>query len=168
MRKYLLIAILSFVATLSQAQSYISGMVFSQNEFDSKSMKSSIAAEYGRFLKNDVAIGATLTYMYEKDAANEHVIILQPYYRKYFASYGPAKFFCDGLVGATVTIPNEGKTAFGIKAGLQPGLDVAISERLHFVSKLGFLGYYQPGENKKYLRVSLDATNVMFGLQLYL
>lgn len=168
MRKYLLITILCFVATLSHAQSYVSGMFFSQTEFDSNSLEFSIAAEYGKFIKDNAAIGATLEYNYEKDAANEHTIIIQPYYRRYFATFGSVNLFCDGIVGTTVTIPNEGDTALGLKVGLQPGLDMAISEKLHFISKLGFIGYYQPGETKKYVRVSLDATDIMIGLQLRL
>lgn len=154
--------------TFATAQnSYVSGGLFFQTEFDSEAMKGNATFEYGTFLKEKSAIGAALKYQYEKDKNFEHVIIIEPYYRKYIWKNEKYGFFCDGVAGITISLPQEGDTGLGFKIGLAPGFDCKLTEKMYFVSRFGFIGYYQPGDfdGKKYLRLSCDATNITFGLR---
>lgn len=162
----LLTLCLTTVSAWSQNQ-YVTGSIFFQTEFESSSMKITVAPEYGRFLNSTSAVGTTLKYQYEKGAEFENVITLEPYYRKYFLKKEKIGIFCDGVVGLVVSLPKEGDTAVGFKAGLAPGFDIALTNDFYFVSKIGFVGYNQPGafDGKKYVRVSLDASDITFGVR---
>ena len=159
-------AICAFFVVKSQ-DNYVSGMLFFQTEIESEAIKANFAPEFGHFLNETVAIGASLKYQYEKNAAFEHVIILEPYLRKYFIKQEKLGIFVDAIVGPTFSFPNDGDFAVGFKAGLAPGLDVKLTDKFSFVSRLGFLGYYQPGDfdGKKYVRLSFDASGISFGVR---
>ena len=167
-KNILAITILILVTFIAKAgDNYVSGMMFFQMEIESESIKGNLAPEFGHFLNETTAVGASLNYQYEKDAAFEHVIIFEPYFRKYALKKEKFGFFFDAIAGPTFSIPKDGDLAVGFKAGLAPGVDVKLTDKFSFVSRLGFLGYYQPGsfEGKKYVRLSFDATSISFGIR---
>ncbi|WP_221657291.1 hypothetical protein [Bacteroides salyersiae] len=161
MKKFFLLLLLICFCSAGYSQKYISGSMMVQNEFESEQLKFSIAPEFGYHLSDRRAIGITLNYILEKDKKN--VIAFQPYYRYYFI-VGKVGFFLDGIIGVTATVPKQGDTAWGLKCGFTPGINFKLSDKFSFISKLGFLGYYQPDETKKYIRLNVDASNLQFGV----
>lgn len=161
MRKFIIIITMSLMGVASSyAQSYVSGSIGTSYEIEAENLKFSIGLEYGKFISEKSGIGCELNYKYEKDKRN--VIALQPYYRHYFVT-GRVGFFLDATIGCTYTKPEVGEDAWGIKAGFVPGVDFQLSDKFSFIAKLGFLGYYQPDETKKYVRFDADASNLKFG-----
>jgi len=155
-----------FFVAKSQSN-YVSGMIFFQTEIESESIKLDFAPEFGHFINESTAIGSALKYQYDKGATFEHVIIIEPYLRKYLVKQDRLGIFIDAIAGPTFSISNEDDFAVGFKAGLAPGLDVKLTDNFSFISKLGFLGYYQPGsfDGKKYVRLNFDASAISFGVR---
>lgn len=161
MRRCFILLIVSVLCTVSYAQSYVSGSIGVQYETESEQLKLSVSPEVGWFLNDKNAVGIEVNYKYEKDK-ERHAVALQPYFRHYFIT-GNIGFFVDTTAGVTYTKPKEGDDAWGIKAGFVPGVDFQLSEKFSFIAKLGFIGYYQPDETKKYIRLDIDASNLKFG-----
>ena len=160
--------ILTCLATISvKAQNYVSGMIFFQTELENSVTKFTLAPEYGHYLNDKMTVGTTLKYQYDKGADFQHVFIIEPYFRKYFLKNSKLGIFCDGIVGLTISKPVNGSTAAGIKFGVSPGFDVALTDNISFISKIGFIGYNQTGGSgsNKYIRMSFDATSLTFGLR---
>lgn len=143
------------------SQKYVSGSFSIRDEFKSKKLNVDFSPEFGYFLNDKSAVGGELSLLFEKNKRT--VISILPYYRYYVYS-GKVKLFIDGLVGCTVTIPKEGDNATGMKIGFVPGLEYDLNEKWGIVSKFGFLGYYQPDEDKKYVNLSFDATDLKLGV----
>lgn len=160
---FLVFALFMFVNAKAQdestSKSYISAMTFVQYETESEALDLKLTAEYGRFLGEKTAVGLPIKYIFEKD--KQHVVMFEPYFRKYFIKGERVGVFGDCVVGVTLTFPKDGDAACGFKVGFAPGFDLKLSDKLYFIAKLGFIGYNQPGEfkGKKYVRCALLSLN---------
>lgn len=143
------------------SQKYVSGSFSIRDEFKSKKLHVDISPEFGYLLNEKSAVGGELSLLLEKDYRT--VISFLPYYR-YFVYSGKVKLFVDGLVGVTMTIPKEGDNATGMKIGFVPGLEYDLNEKWGVISKFGFLGYYQPDEDKRYVNLSFDVADLKLGV----
>ena len=143
------------------SQKYVSGSFGIRDEIKSKVLKVNFSPEFGYFLNEKSAVGGELSLLYEKDYRT--VISILPYYR-FFVYTGKVKLFVDGLVGCTVTIPKEGDNATGMKIGFTPGVEYSLNEKWGVITKFGFLGYYQPDKDKKYINLSFDASDLKIGI----
>lgn len=161
MKKLIFSFLLIFISVATYAQSYVSGNIGFWYETESKFSSFSMAPEYGYFLSERNACGIELNYQFKKEK-ERHVVGLQPYFRRYLIA-GQFGVFVDGTAGVTYTKYKEADDAWGLKIGFIPGVDYQISERFSLQAKLGFLGYYQPDENTKYVRFNMDATDLKIG-----
>ncbi len=161
MKKILLIITLCIISFASYSQVYMSGTFNFQNEFESKELKLGIGTEFGFHVSPKNALGFEVLYTYVKDY--RRILTLSPYYRHLFGT-GQVCFFTDVAFGLTGTF-NEGddEAVWGIKAGIIPGLEIKLTEHCSLLSKIGFLGYYQPDDSKKYLRLGFDFSDIKIG-----
>ena len=178
MKKIVLTIVAACAAVTMNAQVYHGGSVgvnaWSGQEHSAYGDKSetvfSIQPEIGYNLNDEWAVGAVIGYESNKwsrvEGVSESAFTFNPYARYTFAKTGSVSFFVDGGVDFT-TASKTDWTSLGV--GLKPGLSVALSDKVSFVSHLGFIGWQQlnpDGDDNNVSKVGLDLSgaNVTFGL----
>ena len=174
----------AFVAVSMSAQVYVGGSFSLLAEStqklagDKSETSFSILPEIGYNLNDEWAVGAVIGYTSNKFAGvtayvngygtnvSESAFTFNPYVRYTFANLGKVNLFVDGGVDFT-TFSKSDATALG--AGFKPGLSVALTDNLSFVSHIGFIGWEQlnpDGDDNNYSNfgVSLSGANLTFGL----
>lgn len=163
----------AFVAVNMSAQVYLGGSVafqaWSSQKLagDRSETVLKLMPEIGYNLNEEWAIGAVIGYESNKwNGAHESGFTFNPYVRYTFANLGKVNLFVDGGVDFT-SYSKLDQTNMGI--GFKPGLAVNLTDKLSFVSHLGFIGYKQwnpdgDDNNWSMFGLDLDATNVTFGL----
>ena len=146
-----------FAATMN-AQVYVGGSLgfnawsSQENAGDRSETTFKIMPEIGYNINDSWAIGTVFT--------------VAPYARYTFAKCGKVNFFVDGGLDFT-TAKDADWNEFAV--GLKPGLSVALSDKVSFVSHIGFLGYdvFNPEGDKNNISkfgLDLDGNNLTFGL----
>ena len=168
----------AFVATAMNAQVYVGGSVginawsSQKNAGDRSETTFKILPEIGYNINDAWAIGTVIGYESNKwsgiDGISESAFTIAPYARYTFAKTGKVSFFVDGGLDF-VTAKDADFNAFQV--GLKPGLAVALSDKVRFVSHIGFLGYsvVNPDgddNNVSKFGLDLDGNNITFGLYL--
>ncbi len=180
MKKFLMTIAAAFVAVSMSAQVYLGGSVAFQAWSNQKALgdKSEtvfkILPEIGYNLNDEWAIGAVIGYQSNKwdkvddgvEGKHESAFTFNPYARYTFANLGKVNLFVDGGVDFT-TYTKGDQTNLGI--GFKPGLAVNLTDKLSFVSHLGFVGYklWNPDgddNNTSMFGLDFDSSNVTFGL----
>lgn len=99
-----------------------------------------IAPEIGYNLSDKFSVAMALGYTHSDGSANSWDV--NPYVRYHFAESGRVRFFIDGGVKYTYTHLNGTKTDLnGIGFGINPGVSLALNERLGLVAHFGELSY---------------------------
>ena len=178
MKKFLMTIAAAFVAVSMSAQVYLGGSVafqaWSGQKFSIYGDKSEtvfkIMPEIGYNINDEWAIGTVIGYESNKfskiDGISESAFEFCPYARYTFAKLGKVNFFVDGGVDFA-TASKADFTALGI--GFKPGLAVNLTDKLSFVSHVGFIGWQQfnpdgDDNNVSEFGLDLDGTNLTFGL----
>jgi len=175
MKKIMMTLAVAFVSTAMSAQVYVGGSFglnvwnTQKNAGDMSETTFKIMPEIGYNINDAWAVGAIVGYENNKMegvGGSESAFSFAPYARYTFAKCGKVNFFVDGGLGF-VTASDTDWTE--VKIGLQPGLSVALSDKLSFVSHIGFLGYevYNPeGDDNNISKFGLDvdSSNLTFGL----
>ena len=131
-----------------------------------------IMPEIGYNINDAWAIGTVIGYEKNKLAGvdnqglSDSAFKVEPYARYTFAKCGKVNFFVDGGFGYTIA-KDADWTRFCV--GLEPGLSVALSDKVSFVSHIGFLGYdvvNPDGDKNNVSKFGLDlsGSNLSFGL----
>ncbi len=180
MKKMMMTLAAIAVAATMNAQGYIGGSL----GFESASQDGNsetffkIMPEVGYNLSDNLAVGIVLGYGENKTSVKENGVkttakvkafTVSPYARYTFAKFDKVNLFVDGGISyAHSDFAGSKNNTFGV--GLKPGVAVNLTEKLSFVSHLGFLGYTNSKddvEGAKALNtfgVDLDATSLSFGL----
>lgn len=170
MKKTLLIAVAAIASLTASAQVYVGGEVGFWRNHSQNETKFSIAPEVGYNLSDNWAIGVNFAYKYEyNDGAKRNSVGVNPYARYTFAKFGPVNLFADGGFEFYTSKWKGGDSENYWGIGVKPGVAVNLTEKLSFVSHIGFLGYRDSNDhatNKGFdgFGFDLDATNVTFGL----
>jgi len=171
------LAAVCFAATMN-AQVYVGGSLSvnawssQKNAGDRSETTFNIMPEIGYNINDAWAIGTVIGYENNKWngvdnlGLSESAFKIAPYARYTFAKSGKVNFFVDGGFGYT-TAKDADWNSFEV--GLKPGLSVALSDKVSFVSHIGFLGYYvlNPDGDKNNVSkfgLDLDSSNLSFGL----
>lgn len=178
MKKIVMTLAAAFVATAMSAQVYVGGSVginawsSQKNAGDRSETTFKIMPEIGYNINDAWAVGTVIGYESDKwqgvEGVSENAFTIAPYARYTFAKCGKVNFFIDGGVGFT-TASKADWTEFSV--GLKPGLAVALSDKVSFVSHFGFFGYDQwnpegDKNNTSKFGLDLDGNNLTFGLYL--
>lgn len=176
MKKILMTIAAAFVATAMSAQVYVGGSIginawnSQKNAGDKSETTFKILPEIGYNINDAWAIGTVIGYEQDKwtgvEGISENAFTIAPYARYTFANCGKVNFFVDGGFGFK-TASDADWTEFNV--GLKPGLSVALSDHVSFVSHVGFLGYnvFNPDgddNNISKFGLDLDGSNLTFGL----
>lgn len=172
---FMTLAAVCFAATMN-AQVYVGGSLSvnawssQKNAGDRSETTFKIMPEIGYNINDAWAIGTVIGYESDKwtgvQNLSESAFKIAPYARYTFAKSGKVNFFVDGGFGYT-TAKDADWNSFEV--GLKPGLSVALSDKVSFVSHIGFLGYYvlNPDGDKNNVSkfgLDLDSSNLSFGL----
>jgi len=182
MKKIILSAIVAVCAISANAQIWAGGSVgFNVGKaFDGADNTSifTIAPEVGYNVSDNLAVALAFGFTSQNGAfdangwplngvkANKSLseININPYVRYTFAESGIAKFFVDGGV-AFRTLNQDRGSYFGI--GVRPGIAIAASEKVSFVTKIGYLGYQfandKAGKGNAF-GMNIDNTALSFGV----
>lgn len=184
MKKILMTLAAAFVAVSMSAQVYVGGSFglwaesTQKNAGDKSETSFSILPEIGYNLNSEWAIGAVIGYTSNKFAGvtayaegygaitSESAFTFNPYVRHTFADLGKVNLFVDGGVDFTTLSKSD---ATELAVGFKPGLSVALTDNLSFVSHLGFIGWQQlnpDGDDNNYstFGLGMKSTNLTFGL----
>ncbi len=176
MKKFLMTIVAAFAAVSMNAQMYLGGS-FAFEAWSSQKLAGDksetvfkIMPEIGYNLNEEWAIGTVIGYMNDKfngvNGISESAFTVSPYARYTFAKLGKVNFFVDG--GMSFTSASKADWT-EIAVGFQPGLSVSLTDKLSFVSHIGFIGWdqYNPDGDENNISkfgLSLDATDLSFGL----
>lgn len=178
MKKIVMTLAAAFVATAMSAQVYVGGSLginawsSQKNAGDRSETTFKIMPEIGYNINDAWAVGTVIGYESDKwqgvEGVSENAFVIAPYARYTFAKCGKVSFFVDGGLDFT-TASKADWTEFAV--GLKPGLAVALSDKVSFVSHVGFFGYNQwnpEGDNNNISKfgLDLDGNNLTFGLYL--
>lgn len=153
MKKIMMTMAAAMVAVAMNAQVYVGGSLgFASYDNGNKTQTAfKFLPEIGYNFDENMAVGITLGYTQgSTDAAwllndpSEDVktFSVAPYLRYTFAKTGKVSFFADGRF-EYAHIDNDGAKANAFGVGIVPGISVALTDNLSFVSHIGFLGYQQ-------------------------
>ncbi len=181
MKKILMTIAAAFVAVSMSAQVYLGGS-FAFQAWNSQKLvgdKSEtvfkILPEIGYNLNDEWAVGTVIGYESNKfsgidiDGVNfgsESAFAFCPYARYTFAKLGKVNLFVDGGVDF-ISASDADWTSLGI--GFKPGLAVNLTDKLSFVSHIGFIGYEELNpdgdeNNISEFGIDLSGANLTFGL----
>ena len=167
MKKILMTIAAAFVAVTMSAQVYVGGSLgFGVTSYQAEGMDSEtsfyILPEIGYNLDENLAIGASFGINHRGEDATAYVV--NPYARYTFAKFDRVSLFVDG--GLEFETMKDAYTLFGV--GFKPGIAVALTDKISFVSHLGFLGFREDnptGDNNNVSTFGLDLDNGLnFGL----
>jgi hypothetical protein len=177
MKKIFAVALVAMMTMTVNAQVYVGGGVGLQSSsYDGNSETFfKLVPEIGYNLDENWAVGIAVGYGEHKTTlksgnlkttAKVKAFEIAPYARYTFAKCGKVNFFVDGGVGFK-TASKADWTEFNV--GLKPGLAVALSDKVSFVSHFGFLGYdvFNPEGDKNNVSkfgLDLDGNDLTFGL----
>ena len=176
MKKLFLLMATAFVAMSVNAQVYLGGSVnitawsTGENAGDRSETVFKLLPEIGYNLNDKWAIGTVFGYENNKwsgvEGLSESAFTFSPYARYTFLKTGKVNFFLDGGIGFTTASDADWTE---VTIGVKPGLAVNLTDKLSFVSHLGFFGYdnFNPDGDKNNMTsfgLDLSSTNLTFGL----
>jgi hypothetical protein len=183
MKKFLMTIAAAFVAVSMNAQVYLGGSLgfgaasTQKNLGDRSETVFSILPEIGYNLNDQWAIGAVIGYQSNKFnnvveingenvAGHEAAFTFNPYARYTFMKAGKLNLFVDG--GVDFSSATKGDCTY-LGFGVKPGLAVNLTDKLSFVSHIGFLSYQLVNpdgddNNASVFGLDLSGNNLTFGL----
>ena len=168
MKKILLMAAIAVSSIAANAQVWVGGAVSynydSQNDVADSYI--TIAPEVGYNLDESWALGIDLNFQFRTgDQVNRTIFGVTPFARYTFFRSGIASLFVDGgfNIGALKYENADSQTTWGV--GVRPGLALAVTPKLSFVTKLGYLGYQNSDINDhKQFGLGVNGEGLSFGL----
>ena len=141
MKKFFVIIALSLVALSAKAQVYVGGGIAFQGEAAKGESAAvfAIAPEVGYSFNDTMAAGISLGLGFGGGAT---VLSLDPYFRYFFADWGPVRFFADANFNFTNVSQQQGASSSGWGIGVMPGIAVPINNNWSVVGHIAKLGYY--------------------------
>ena len=173
MRKLFTLAVLAVVTMTASAQLYLGGGIGTWRNTDENSTSVKIVPEVGYQLDSKWAIGTQVGYVYNYVKGTKlNAMVVNPYARYTFAKLGKVNLFLDGGFGfATYKIKGNDSSDNAWEVGIKPGLSVNLTEKLSFVSHVGFFGYRDADDSviedvfgEKGFGFDLNASQITFGL----
>ena len=149
MKKMLLTAVVALVTLSASAQVYLGGEVGLWRNPDANTTQFNLRPDVGYKLSNKWALGIALQYNHTYvEGLKANSMGVNPYVRYTVAKFGPVNVFLDGgFEFNSIKWENrDSANEWGI--GIKPGIAVNLTEKLSFVTHLGFLGYNDTDEGE--------------------
>ena len=145
MKKILMTLAMGMMALTMSAQMYIGGSVgftsWSPDKGDGES-SFKIMPEIGMQFDDQWGAGVQIGYITDKAGVyklgTESAFVFAPYVRYQAIKVGKVNLFLDGGIDF-ISYSKPDNSAFSV--GIKPGVSVALSDKLSFVTHFGFLGY---------------------------
>lgn len=157
------------VAMTASAQVYVGGSfgVGSVEDNDFSYTNYSFVPEVGYNLDENWAIGTTIGWE-GASKGGAKAFTVSPYVRYTFLQSKLVNVFVDGGFGYSHLYGNQ-RDADMLSVGVKPGVAVNLSDKLSFVTHVGFLGYTHQKDHNTDRKIdswglNLDGNNIMFGL----
>lgn len=172
MKKFFTMVALAAMTLTASAQVYVGGEVGLWRDYDANETSFTIKPEVGYNLSDKWGIGTVIGWDYGySDGVKVNGLVVAPYARYTAAKFGPVNVFLDGGFGFyTYKVKDAGSSYNAWEVGIKPGVSVNLTEKLSFVSHIGFLGYRDAdkGSAVKWgtngFGFDLDGNTVTFGL----
>lgn len=181
MKKLFLSIVMAFAAVSMQAQFYVGGEAGFWRDYDGNNTSVKILPEVGHNLDEKWSIGAKLGYEYSysgettlgiKTNTKTNSFVIAPYARYTYAKFGSVNLFVDGGFGFATykeeVNGHEGDAQNAWEVGVKPGLSVDFTEKLSFVTHIGFLGWRDSDDAKVWgsegFGFDLSGNSLTFGL----
>lgn len=174
MKKLFLSVVVAALAVGANAQVWLGGEVGMWRNYQDNKSHVTVQPEVGYNLSDKWAIATKIGYIYNyNDGDKVNAFTVSPYARYTFAQLGPVNLFLDGGFGfATYKVkPEGGSTGDAQNAwevGLKPGVAVNLTEKLSFVTHVGFLGWRDADEQQVFgengLGFDFSGNTLTFGL----
>ncbi len=177
MKKFFLMIAVALISLTASAQVYVGGSVGAWRNADDNHTQFTLKPEVGYKLSDtwDLGIGIGYAHNYSK-GWKKNSIQVDPYVRWSFVKFGPVGLFLDMTAGVSSfktkyrdNDASDATTAWRI--GVEPGVKVALTQKLDFVAHCGFLGYADADKGysdspygEKGFGFRLNGNNLMFGL----
>ena len=141
MKKVIVVIALALIALTAKAQVYVGGQLVFQGQAASGNSSAffGIAPEVGYAFNDNMAAGVSLGFGFGNGATQ---IIVDPYFRYFFAELGPVRFFADANFNFTNISAQQGESASSWGIGIMPGIAVPINDNWSLVGHVARLGYY--------------------------
>lgn len=139
MKKVILVLALALMAFTAKAQFYVGGS-FQFTGAGGGGAIFGIAPEVGYNINDNMAVGSSLGFVF---GAGTSVLAIDPYFRYYFADWGPARFFTDAHFNFSALLAQGGGSSWGV--GLRPGIAVDVDSHFSIVTHIAQIGYYGGG-----------------------
>lgn len=144
MKKVILVLALTLMAFTAKAQFYVGGSVQFVGMGGGGAVFG-IAPEAGYNIGSNMAVGASLGFLFggAGEGGTSAALAIDPYFRYYFAQWGPARFFADGHFNFSTSFGDNGVSSWGV--GVRPGVAFQLDEHFSMVTHLARIGYYGGG-----------------------
>lgn len=140
MKKLFLTFAFAVCALAMNAQLYVGGEVGAWRDHKANYTTFYVQPEVGYNLNSQWAVGLELGYRYNyNNGAKTNVFGLAPYARYTYAKLGPVNLFLDG--GLSYYAADRAGDPKSFEIGLKPGASINLTDKLSFVTHVGFLGY---------------------------
>lgn len=172
MKKVILAVLVAFTSMAASAQVWMGGSLgldFKKPEGGKTETSLTVSPEVGYTLSDkwDIAIAINENYV-SCDGESANSISVEPYARYTFAKAGIASFFVDGGVSIGSVEYSDGnwydESVMAYTIGFRPGVKLAISEKVCFVTKLGFLGYQKVEDSYENYGFNVNNNALSFGM----
>lgn len=142
MKKIFLVAVIAVMSLTANAQVYLGGAIGAWRDFDANETSIGLLPEVGYTLNDNWAIGTVIGWNYHyNDGGKYNGLEVAPYARYTFLKFDNVNLFLDGGFGF-YTGKVKGFDAINEwEVGVKPGVAVNLTDKLSFVTHLGFLGY---------------------------
>lgn len=180
MKKFLFTLAAAVITLTASAQVYLGGEVGLWRDYDGNETTFKILPEVGYNLSDKWAIGTVIGYSYGYENSlhknlteiTTNAFVVTPYARYTYATLGPVNLFLDGGFGfatyKTETAGKDGDAQNAWEIGIKPGVAVNLTEKLSFVSHVGFLGWRDQDEAEVFgdngVGFDLSGNTITFGL----
>ena len=165
MKKLFLLAAMAVASLTANAQGWVGGALgYDYDDGNVNQNAITISPEVGYNLSDKWAIALDIDFGVRFGDGNTTTsFALTPYARYTFAKTGVASFFVDGgfNIGTEKTKGVPSQTTWGI--GFQPGVAIALSEKVCLVSKIGYLGYQHHEGGRNQFGLGVNNQLVTFG-----
>jgi len=169
MKKLFLTAVLAVVTLTASAQVYVGGELGFWRDWDANKTEFTLAPEVGYNLSDKWAVGLEFMYNHDYDGHKRNTVGIAPYARFTYAKWGPVNLFLDGgFLFAASKVKDTDSSSNAWNVGIKPGLSVDLTEKLSFITHVGFLGYQDADDSygafKRGFGFDLKGHSLTFGI----
>jgi hypothetical protein len=174
MKKFFLIAVIIFCATVSaSAQLYIGGALSTWMDESSSGSSTTttvkVMPEIGYSFNERFSLGASVGLDVTMPENSDATVYMHfsPYARFSYYNRELVSLFFDGGVDFTTRAVGDGDPTTQMYVGIKPGVAMFLSDRLSLVAHFGFFGYEKYFSESSGLGFRLNGNSLSLGLNYY-